>query len=255
LDNSLDEPSSSNNSQSLEKNIHFTQHTHVLPPRLHPITAVWLTNPNALHHVVAVESFRADVTLEKARKSESEKQMATQLLKDQLFKEQTSKESKEKRKIARDKLAAERNQQKRPVSQTGSNYFSYDYSSLDIQTIPSDSDEEDREDAQEVARLCGKVDDNIREERIEIQRLRQHGFYDLNSLASSLKEAEQKKKRQAKKQQAKRVRIRATPEIRVATPADYDDAIEENKRTRKPSDQGRNRKVSAERKAARKTQR
>lgn len=258
------EPTSS---QSLEQNVRFNQHNILLPIRKHPLASAWLTNPQVVHQFVAAEMFKAGVAEEKADSELADKKLAAQLVKEQLAKEQSLKETQEHRKQIREKANMDKNLKKlRP--QTGSSYMSFDCGSIDIQAISSGSDDENTEDAEEVAKLCAKVDENIKTEQMEIDKLRKKGYRDLNSLATALKEAEEKKKRNSKK----RVRIRTTPEVRVSTPAfDYNDEDNYSKsdispRQRKNSTRGgaptsqqtaepirvKERKSSAERKLSRK---
>jgi hypothetical protein len=151
------------------------------------------------------------------------------------------------------------------LSQTGSSYFStFDYNPIDSESASSESENENS-DAEEVAKLVENVEENIRQEEQEIQKIHALGFPDLNSLASAIKDAEEKKKRS--KKGLKRVRIRTTPDIRMATPLEDQDnnaSTEVSPRQRKNSSKmapihkrhesggKKERKSSAERKTSRK---
>lgn len=213
LDESQKTESEPTSSHMLENNIRFNQHTILLPAREQSFATAWLTNPQALQQLVSTEMFKASVAEERASNELKEKRIATQLVKDQLTKEQMRKDARELRKQLRDKASTNKHQQNRPPSQTGSSYFGFDYNAIDVDSASSRSEEE-LSDAEDVENLVQNVKQNIKQEEIEINRLREHGFHDLSSLASAIKDAEEKKKRS--KKGPKRVRIRTTPDIRTS---------------------------------------
>ncbi|KAI6176496.1 WD repeat-containing protein mio [Aphelenchoides bicaudatus] len=207
------EPSSS---QVLENNIRFNQQTVLLPAPEQSLAL--LSNSQALQQLISTQLFKASVADERVSNELREKRIVAQLLKDQFAKETSRKNIRERRKLMRRRTEKPKRLRSRPLSQSSSNYFSFDqYGSVDLNS-DSDSNAGDSEDTKEVAKLCEKVEENCRQEELEISKLREHGFYDLSSLASALKEAEEKRKRNVKKG-PKRVRIRTTPDVRVATPA------------------------------------
>jgi hypothetical protein len=182
-------------SMSLDKDIRFKEQTILLPP-LDPFAKVWNTNPQTLNRLVAAEMFKAAVSEEKTNNEIMDKKMAAQLVKDQLIKEQTRKEARERRK-----------QPNTPKKlRNGTNYFGFDYVSTEIQAISGESAEENTSEAEELAKLCGRVEENIKIEAEEIKQL-----------ANVLKEAEESKKMNRRRK--KHVRIRDTPDVRVSTPA------------------------------------
>lgn len=197
--------------QSLEKNIRFNQHNIILPAREHPLTNAWFTSPQALHEFVASEMFKANVAEEKTIHDLADKKIAAQLVKEQIAKEQARREARERRKQTRDKMNIDKSM-KKFASQASSSYFGFDCAPLDVQEISSESDEDNQEEAEEIRKLCANLDENIKVEEIEINRLRKQGFPDLNSYTTALKAAEEKKKRNSRK--GKHVRIKSTPEVR-----------------------------------------
>ncbi|KAI6214630.1 hypothetical protein M3Y94_00291200 [Aphelenchoides besseyi] len=195
-------------------NIQFNEHTHLLPSKVHPIIAAGLRSPQILQQMAAVEVFKVDVMKEKQIIDTTEK-LSEELLNEQEANDELIRSNRERHRSAKEERLAKRKSHRE--SKAGSSYFSYDYNAIDVQMISSGSDEDESEDAKEIAELCRKVHENIRIEREELQRLKAQGFDDLNSLANALKEAEEKKKRHARKA-SKRVRIRNTPDVKQRTP-------------------------------------
>lgn len=209
------EPSTS--SQTLDNSVRFNQHNILVPVRENPVATALMAGPNFLEQLISVELFKTSVAEERSAREAKEKRIVAQLIKDQIAKEQMRKEARERQKQMRDEANATRSLRNKSTARKDSTYFGADLDFVEMQLISNDSENE-TEDAKEVDHLCSKLDENILNEEREIERLRAHGFGDLNSLATALRKAEERKRRRMKKN-AKKVRIRTTPEIRAATPA------------------------------------
>ncbi|KAI6212237.1 Zinc-ribbon-16 domain-containing protein [Aphelenchoides fujianensis] len=203
-------------------NIRFTERVHLLPPRIHPTVAAGYRSAQMLQQMAAAEEFKADVAKEQEVFDAAERMFEEQQLSEQLAKEQLLKEAADQQQ--KDPETSEKKPKRAAKKRTA--YTDFDQTTVDVQIIPSDSEDETDEEAAQVARLCALLNSNLHNENAELKRIQSHGFQDMNSLIVAYKQSEQKKKERARA--ARRVHIRDTPEVRQSTP--------EEKRSRSSGD-------------------